>query len=148
MQVSLLTKSALAGIILSLLTIIFVLLLPKSMALDFLALLLALIVGIYLGFAIAEEKVSSALAEIPVAGLFFVIAGLGLQVSPLFLVLGYAAHGFWDLLHHPKAIKTKVVSWYPPFCAIYDWLVAGFILVYTQFNIALGLSVFVNAIAV
>lgn len=32
------------------------------------------------------------------------------------------------MLHHPKVIKTEVVRWFPPLCAIFDWIVAVFIL--------------------
>lgn len=55
-------------------------------------------------------------------------AVLGLWVSPIFLLIGYFAHGIWDIIHHSHGIKTKVTHWYIPFCLIYDWLVGAYII--------------------
>ncbi len=48
--------------------------------------------------------------------------------SPLLLAAGYAAHGLWDLVHHPRGVTTPVRSWYPPFCVVFDVVLAVFIL--------------------
>jgi hypothetical protein len=32
------------------------------------------------------------------------------------------------MLHHPKIIKTSVVNWFPPLCAVFDFIFAVFIL--------------------
>jgi hypothetical protein len=53
------------------------------------------------------------------------LATLGVWRSPLFLAVGYLAHGLWDLAHHQKGIPTRVTAWWPPFCLAYDWVMAG-----------------------
>ena len=65
--------------------------------------------------------------EIIAAGVFLALALLGIWVAPHFLEAGYLAHGVWDLSHHPRGIQTKIMTWWPPFCLIYDWMIAGFI---------------------
>ena len=104
------------------------LLLPKERALDLFALLLFGIAAIYIGFAFADGNWTSVNIQSAAAVVFLIIAALGMWVSPLFLVAGYIGHGLWDYLHHIKIIKMRVVSWYPPFCVAYDWLVAALIL--------------------
>jgi hypothetical protein len=109
-------------------TVAVVLLLPRPQALDLLAILLFGIAAIYVGFAFSDGQWSSVLIQSTAATVFLVVAALGMWVSPLFLVAGYIGHGLWDYLHHVKIIKMRVVSWYPPFCVAYDWLVAALIL--------------------
>ena len=120
-------KAAVAGIVLSVVTIGIATLFPKSKTLDVFAILLAFIVAIYLGFALLDGHRREILVEIVISVFFFVLAILGLWVAPFFLVIGYFAHGIWDVLHHQKAIQTKMVSWWPFFCLFYDWTVGGFI---------------------
>jgi hypothetical protein len=93
------------------------------------ALLLAAIGAIYVGFAIADGGRSALVLEVGGAVVFLFIAALSLWVSPTLLVLGYVLHGFWDYAHHRRLITTTIRRWYPPFCAIYDWVLAGLLLV-------------------
>jgi len=60
----------------------------------------------------------------------FAFAAMGLLHSPAWLAAGYIAHGVWDMFHHPRMIGTKVVKWFPPACAIFDFIVAAYILVF------------------
>ena len=122
-------RSISIGFLLAVLTIVVVAAFETSHGFALLSLLLAFIAAIYLGFAFADGSRKAILTESFVAGVFLLIAAFGLLASPLVLVGGYVIHGFWDLLHHPKAIETKVVRWYPPFCAVYDWAIAVYILV-------------------
>jgi len=60
-----------------------------------------------------------------------VVAAVALWAdSPLVLAVGYAAHGVWDLVHHPRAVTTPVRTWYPPFCVAFDVALAVFILMW------------------
>lgn len=117
------------GIILALLTVAVVVVFDSRQGLALLSLVLAFIAAVYLGFAFADGSRKAIVLEGLVAGVFLLIVALSLFTSPLVLFGGYVVHGFWDLLHHPKAVETKVVRWYPPFCAVYDWAVAVYILV-------------------
>jgi hypothetical protein len=53
-------------------------------------------------------------------------------VSAWVVPIAYIAHGIWDYAHHEgskfasRSWKFVVVpAWYPPFCALYDWVAAA-----------------------
>jgi hypothetical protein len=94
-------------------------------ALAFHSVALTLIASIYMGFAFMDGRVPIVILELSVAAGFVVLALLGLWVAPAFLAVGLILHGFWDLAHQPRLVKTKIPSWYPPFCAAYDFVFAG-----------------------
>ncbi len=37
-------------------------------------------------------------------------------------------HGAWDWLHDTKTVSTHVAAWFPPACAAFDFVIAGFVL--------------------
>ena len=123
-------RAMLVAPVLAALTISFSLVLPKAFALEILALLLSAIAAVYVGFALSDGRIKLILIEAGVALTFLVVSALGLQISSLFLAAGYFIHGGWDSLHHPSGIQTKITGWYPPFCLIYDWLLAIFIILW------------------
>jgi Family of unknown function (DUF6010) len=86
---------------------------------------LAVIGAIYMGFAFSDGRLSIMIVELSVATAFVVLAFLGLWWAPAFLAVGLVLHGLWDLAHRPRGITTKLPSWYPPFCAAYDFVFAG-----------------------
>ncbi len=86
---------------------------------------LAVIGAIYMGFAFSDGRLSIVILELSVATGFLVLALLGLWQAPLFVGVGLILHGIWDLLHRPRGITTKLPSWYPPFCAAFDFVFAG-----------------------
>ncbi len=86
---------------------------------------LAVIGAIYVGFAFSDGRLSIVILELSVATAFIVLALLGLWQAPGFIAAGLVLHGFWDLAHRPHAITTKLPSWYPPFCAAFDFVFAG-----------------------
>lgn len=45
------------------------------------------------------------------------------MVSPLWVAVGYLAHGAWDLLHHLRMIRTPVVGWFPLVRGVFDAVV-------------------------
>ncbi len=93
------------------------------------ALFLAFTACVYAG-ALLNQSASGLVivAELVVAALVFGMAALGLGVSPLWLAAGYALHGAWDCIHHPRAVPTQVAAWFPPFCAAFDFVVALFVI--------------------
>ncbi len=119
---ALLLAALLAGITLGIAAV-----LSGEAALPFFAVLLGTTAGVYLGFAIDDGRLREELLEI--ANIIFIaaLAVLGLKSSPMFLAAGFLWHGVWDFAHHPKAVQTQVVKWYPPACVVYDWILAGFI---------------------
>jgi hypothetical protein len=118
------TRPVVFGILFAIPTIGVDLVLPDALANAFRMVLLAAIAGIYVGFALSDGRPRVILLEASVALAFVLVAAFGGHVSLIVLALGYLLHGVWDLVHHPHAIPTRIVPWYPPFCAIYDWLIA------------------------
>ena len=96
-------------------------------ALDFFSLLLAMIAGVYIGFAIEDGRRNRLLIEGLVALGFVVLVLLSLWRWPILLPVGYFLHGVWDLMHHPFRFGARTRKWYPPACMFYDWLVGAFI---------------------
>ncbi len=86
---------------------------------------LAVIGAIYVGFAFLDGRVSIVILELSVGTIFIVLALLGVWQASLFIAVGLILHGFWDLGHRPGAIRTRVPTWYPPFCAAFDFVFAG-----------------------
>jgi hypothetical protein len=89
---------------------------------------LSVIGAIYLGFALSDGRISIIILELSLATGFVVLALLGLWLAPALVAIGLVLHGFWDLAHRPRGVTTKLPSWYPPFCAAYDFVFAGIFL--------------------
>ena len=89
------------------------------------ALLVAGIGFIYVGFALADGRVGVGVIESIVALVFFWLAAGALTIWAPLAGVALVLHGIWDLLHHPRAITTKLPVWYPSMCAVYDWVLAA-----------------------
>ena len=107
--------------------------LPADASLGFAAVLIALIAGIYFGFAVMNGSARDQFVEFNVTGLFAVAALVGLLVWPILLALAYFGHALWDLAHHNKS-RLSLVSipqWYVPWCVIIDVIIgAGLLLIW------------------
>jgi hypothetical protein len=101
--------------------------LSEGLARGAVAILLALIAAIYVGFALAAEEPKVILRQAIGCAGFVALALFGLWFNWWFLVLGLVLHGFWDALHHGERGGNVAPLWYPPVCAVYDWLVAIFV---------------------
>ena len=101
----------------------------------FFALLLVVIAAIYLAFVAYFGDYSTLRPEAWAVAVFAALGLLGLRF-PALLVLGYALHGGWDLVHeiwvHLGAGTggarplTDIPLAYGAFCAAYDWYMAGY----------------------
>ena len=112
--------------------------LPAQASLGFAAVLIALIAGIYFGFAVMNGSARDQFVEFSVAGLFAVAAIFGLLLSPIILPLAYLGHGLWDLAHHNKSRLSLVAipQWYVPWCAVIDVIIgAGLIAIWARHGI-------------
>jgi hypothetical protein len=92
------------------------------------AISLALIATVYIGFAVADGRWLVIGVESSVAATFVLIAAAAVTGSPWLLVVGLAGHGLKDLWQH----RTHFVAntrWWPPFCAVIDWVAATIIAV-------------------
>jgi hypothetical protein len=92
------------------------------------ALLLTLIAGVYIGFAVADGRPRVIAVETCVAGAFVLLATTAVTATAWLLVLGYTGHGLKDAWQE----RTHYVAntrWWPPFCATVDWLVAAILVI-------------------
>ena len=115
---------AVAGAVLSLLSLPVHLVLPEVTSNQFAAVILGLVAGLYAGFALQDGRARILAMEGLAALAFLAFALAGLVWSPWFIPAAYGLHGVWDLLHH-RQISTRLPSWYPPMCAVYDWVFAA-----------------------
>ena len=101
--------------------------LPDDLCFGILAIFLGAIAGVYIGIALAVADRNLIVVETVIGFLFLVLAAAGWFVSPLVLALGYFLHGFWDLVHHPRYLRSPGPAWYQPMCLAFDWGVASYI---------------------
>ena len=120
-------RSTLFGGVLAAITILVITLFPTDKAIDLLAILLAIISAVYIGFALADGRQKELWIELTAAAVTIILALAGLWITPYFLVIGYIFHGAWVIGHHPRLIQTRIVEWYPSACVVYDWMIAAFI---------------------
>ncbi len=118
-------KSFLVGIVLGLAFVLLVHSVPPQPARQLIALSLAVTACIYCGALLAQSAPGHVVVlELAVFGVVFACAVVGLRAATSWLAAGWVLHGVWDLLHHPKAVPTRVTSWFPPLCAAFDFVVA------------------------
>jgi hypothetical protein len=92
------------------------------------ALSLALIAAVYIGFAVADGRPAVIAVEAAIAGVFVVVAAAGVTGPAWLLVAGLTGHGFKDLWQHRRQYVANT-RWWPPFCAVVDWVVAAILVV-------------------
>jgi hypothetical protein len=118
-----------AGAVLGGATLVIPALFGDDVAFGFLAVLLGMIAGVYLGFALADGRLRALRTEyagIVVHGALAIVAlATG---SALVLAAGYLCHAVWDSLH-PRTVDTVVPWWYVPLCVGYDVVVGVYVLV-------------------
>lgn len=114
------------GVVGSLISLPVHLLLPHAQSVVLAGVIVAMIGAIYFGFAVQSGKVRDMVTEGLVSGLFLAIALAGIWGNAWIIPAGYALHGVWDIAHHRPArgALMAVQPWYPPFCAVYDWIFA------------------------
>ena len=118
-------KAFILGIVAGLAFVLFVHLVPPQPARQEIALFLAVTACVYAGALLAQDlPIRFVVLELAVASVVYALAVVGLRASTVALAAGYALHGVWDLLHHPRAVPTRVARWFPPMCAAFDFVVA------------------------
>jgi hypothetical protein len=126
------SPAAAIGALLAAATIPLNLLLSRTQPEQFAAVLLAVIGAIYIGFSLQKGTRAHIATELTVAAGFIAAALAGLWVTPRIVPVAWAAHGIWDYAHHQgsrlASIPSRLVAiplWYPPFCAVADWVAAA-----------------------
>ena len=92
------------------------------------ALSLTLIAAVYIGFAVADGRRTVIAVEAGIAGVFVVVAAVGVTGSAWLLVAGLTGHGFKDLWQHRRQYVANT-RWWPPFCLVVDWVAAAILVV-------------------
>jgi|Tabmets5t2r1_1033131.scaffolds.fasta_scaffold53137_2 hypothetical protein len=92
------------------------------------ALSLALIAAVYIGFAVADGRPRVIAVETVVAGVFVVLAAVGVTGPAWLLVAGFAGHGLKDLWQYRRQFVANT-RWWPPFCLVVDWVAAAILVV-------------------
>lgn len=100
-------------------------------AFDLLALLLTFTGGIYYGASLKGGRRGRIVFEGVFAALLIGFGLLALSWTPLWLALGFALHGVWDLVHHTGGVEHGVRRWFPPFCAAWDWAIAAMVVYFS-----------------
>lgn len=114
-----------AGVVIGVTCVIPAIALTEPQGRLLLAIGLAGIGWIYLGFAIADGRPSAIAVQVVSATAFLWIAYAGVQTESTALIgAGFLAHGAWDALHHEGHGPTEVRDWYPPFCVAADVAIA------------------------
>ena len=108
--------------------------LPAQASQGFAAVLVALIAGIYFGFAVVNGSARDQFVEFNVSGAFAVAGLVGLLAWPILLPLAYFGHALWDLAHHNRSrlLLVKIPHWYVPWCIVIDVIVGtGLLVIWT-----------------
>ena len=106
-------------------------LLPLDAALAFVAVLLGVTAGVYLGFAVGTGDISTVLAEALGVAVFLAL-GAGALVAGHgagLVAVGFGLHALWDLAHRPGPLDAGEPAWYSAACVGYDVALGAFILI-------------------
>jgi len=126
-------QPVLTGIAVGVATLLPHVFLPPEASVGYAAVVIALIAGIYFGFAVMNGSPRDQMVEFNVAGLFSLAGVLGLLLWPVLLPIAYFAHACWDFAHHNRSRLPLVTipAWYVPWCVVIDVIVgAGLIVIW------------------
>ena len=101
--------------------------LAHAKALHIYALVLAAMAGTYIGFAMADGRSDKIAMEIVAAIAFGTAAYYGMGKWPILLVIGFAGHAVWHVLHHPGDIGARVKPSFAFSGIVYDSVMAAYI---------------------
>lgn len=94
--------------------------------LRFFTVVLVLAALLFIGFpAEAGDRLGIVTESVAAAG-FLVLAGLGMVVHPIWLVVGFLFHASWDLAYLVDVVRSTKPDWTVEFCVPYDLVVAGY----------------------
>jgi hypothetical protein len=87
------------------------------------ALMVTMIAGVYIGFAVADGRPKVIAVESTVVVGFIVTSAAAVTATPWLVVALYLAHGAKDLWQH-RTHFVRGTRWWPPFCFAVDVTVA------------------------
>ena len=92
------------------------------------ALELTLIAAVYIGFSVADGRGKVIAVECTVAAAFVITGATAITGPAWLIVIGLAGHGLKDLWQQHTQFVANT-RWWPPFCAVVDWVVAAILTV-------------------
>lgn len=113
------------GLVLGLLSAVFVLALPVSVQLPLIGVTLGVAGGAYVGFALTAASVREQLIQWIAVIVFALLGAIGIGVSAWVLSGGWLLHAVWDLRHHGGRRGQWVPENYPKLCLAYDVVLAA-----------------------
>lgn len=103
------------------------LMIPRAVSHDLFAVVLGALGGVYLGGALRGGSRND-VAITAIGALLCIALGTAGLRGPVWITgAGFVLHAVWDWVHHAMRRQT-VGRWWPPFCAIYDVVVGGYLL--------------------
>ncbi len=94
---------------------------------SFYPVVLIVIAGLYLLFAVQAGSTGALVAETIPALLFVATAVFGYRKTPWLVVAGLALHGVFDFFHHGLIANPGVPVWWPGWCLAYDVVAAAYL---------------------
>ena len=85
------------------------------------------IASYYALFAVMGASLSALWPELLIIGGFVAVSVLGFRTSLWLVVAGLLGHGVLDAVHSALIDNPGVPEWWPPFCAAFDVVVAGYL---------------------
>ena len=90
--------------------------------------IVTIVVGSYYAlFAVMGASTQTLVVESLVGVVFLALAVWGFRSSLWIAAVALAAHGLFDFIHGMAISNPGVPTWWPPFCAAYDIMAAGFL---------------------
>lgn len=126
-------QPVLTGIAVGVVTLVPHAFLAPQASVGYAAIVIALIAGVYFGFAVMNGSPRDQFVEFTVTGVFSLAGLFGLLAWPALLPVAYFAHALWDFAHHNRLRLPLVAipAWYVPWCVIIDVIVgAGLVVIW------------------
>lgn len=94
---------------------------------SFYPVIMIVIAALYALFALVGQSTQALARDALLGAVFILAATLGFKRSLWWAVAALAAHGLMDLVHGALVANPGVPTWWPPFCAAYDVVAAGYL---------------------
>lgn len=96
-------------------------------ATDFFAVVLAVSVGVYLGFGFVDGRRDRLILEAVVAVILCALILLAMWKSLWLIAIGYVAHAIWGGLHTLSGVGARVPKKFLPLFVVFDTAIAVFL---------------------
>lgn len=113
-------------------TVVFATVVGFDRSRGFYPVVLIIIASYYALFAVMGGSLSALWPELLVVGSFVAVSVLGFKTSLWLVVAGLLGHGALNAVHSVLIDNPGVPEWWPPFCAAFDIVAAGYLSMRTR----------------